>query len=94
MENQLLNTINIINKINKFLSQKDSEFDSEDVVETFQESKKRLANFIKELQQANMNDKAQVNKLLVHIELEYANLIWSLQEMRDFINRTLVNYPD
>lgn len=94
MKKQLINTIQLIDEVNDFLNRKDSEFDSADVIDTFQLSKERLSKFLYELKEANLDDKENINKLMVYIELEYSNLVWSFQEIRAFINRTLVKYPD
>ncbi len=94
MKRELIDTIELINKINAFLGYKDSDFDASDVLDTFQNSKERLSKFIVELKNTNLDDKSKVNELMVHIELEYSNFVWSFQEMRDFINRTVIKYPD
>lgn len=94
MKKQLLDTIQLINKVNEFLKHEDVNFDSDDVLNTFESSRERLSKFIEELKHADLDDRNKVNKLMVHIELEYSNFVWAFQEIRDFINRTVVKYPD
>ena len=94
MEKQILETVQLINKVNKFLDYKDFDFDFEDVMETIKGSQERFSSFIDEFKKTDLDDKDKINNLMVHIELEYSNFVWAFQEIRDFIKRTLVKYPD
>jgi len=94
MENELKKTIDLVEKINLFIKCRDTEFDKEDVIDTFKSSKKRLISFLQELEIVDLKEKEAVNKLLVHTELEYANFVWSFNEIRNFIKRAVINFPD
>ena len=48
MEKQILETVQLINKVNKFLDYKDFDFDFEDVMETIKGLQERLSSFIDE----------------------------------------------
>lgn len=94
MEKDLLETIALLKKINRFLDVKKIEFDSEDLIETFKKSKERLGRTLSELKSADLNDKKRVNELLVYLKLEYDNFLWCFDEMLNAIGTTLISYPD
>ena len=94
MEKQILETVQLINKVNKFLDYKDFDFDFEDVMETIKGSRERLSKFIDEFDKVNLDDKNEIKALMIYIELEYSNFVWAFQEMRDFIDRAFLKYSD
>ena len=75
MEKQILETVQLINKVNKFLDYKDFDFDFEDVMETIKGSRERLSKFIDEFDKVNLDDKNEIKALMIYIELEYSNFV-------------------
>lgn len=90
MKNEITNVIDALKNVNSHLNIKDSDFDQEDVIETFERSKLDVNQLIKQLEKCDLDKKDILNKLLVHIELDFAHLVWVLEEIREHIKNTVI----
>lgn len=94
MHKELIKTFNALMTVNKDFGKSIKDFDIEDVLQTFDGSRKRLTQVLSKLEEFKFEDNNQLNELLIYLKLEYDNFLWCFDEMREIISKTLSNVPD
>lgn len=88
--NEFEKVIRVLEKIHFGLKKKDdADFDKEDVLKTLRESQNNIKKIISSLERLDIKTKDAVDNELVNLTIEYANVIWCYEELRDFVIKML-----
>lgn len=88
--NELEKEIRILeNKHFELKGKGDADFDKEDVLKTLRDSQSKIKKIISSLEALDIKQKDAVDNELVNLTIEYANILWCYDELRDFVIRIL-----